>query len=440
MIRFSFLLLASFSLFLAGCGPTVTAQTDGGSMGDPDADSDLCEQLLDPSLVPALCDDTCVSLATDRNHCGTCGNVCDYTRSNQCVGGVCSCGEGFACAGSAVCTLSQGYSFCIVPDPNGETCDIIEGIGCETIAGQTKLCISGLCTEPIGIPEICDGFDNDLDGAVDNIPGISPPVPLSRFCYSGPIATEGVGICHGGQQVCQLGEWSDCNEQTPIPENGLLSCDGIDNNCDGCPDGEFIDGICESVEPLFVDIVYVIDTSGSMSGVISAVKTATDGFSSAFAGNPNINLGIIETSNSPLVRVWHPLTEFSAFSSALGSLPPGGGIEPSYDAIYSAENGDFDIDDLGDPYDFLDFRTDSLRIYVVFTDEPPTGGNTPLGLDQTDVCNALAPRGSVLAVFTGVTYFPLWDECGMLYELTSDPTAMVLDLDDIFTSPCVTGP
>jgi hypothetical protein len=56
-----------------------------------------------------------------------------------------------------------------------------------------------------------------------------------RECYTGTMATDGVGACHGGTQSCQTsGQWGNCVGQVlPVQEN---CTDGIDNNCNGMTD------------------------------------------------------------------------------------------------------------------------------------------------------------------------------------------------------------
>ena len=79
--------------------------------------------------------------------------------------------------------------------------------------------------------ELCDGFDNDCDGLVDENDSGNP---LSRSCYSGPDTTLGIGTCQGGIQECIEGSWSsECiGEITPMTE----ICDNIDNSCNGSID------------------------------------------------------------------------------------------------------------------------------------------------------------------------------------------------------------
>lgn len=77
--------------------------------------------------------------------------------------------------------------------------------------------------------EICDGLDNNCNGLVDE--------NLSQACYTGDAGTLGVGVCHGGVEICSNGIWGACQGQV-LPSAEV--CDGLDNNCNGQVDENIV--------------------------------------------------------------------------------------------------------------------------------------------------------------------------------------------------------
>ncbi|GAC1352901.1 MAG: hypothetical protein NVSMB1_20510 [Polyangiales bacterium] len=78
--------------------------------------------------------------------------------------------------------------------------------------------------------EKCDGIDHDCDGTADE--GCACTTGAKRNCYGGPPGTEGVGLCHGGTQLCAAGGWGKCvGEVLPTPN----TCDGLDHLCNKAP-------------------------------------------------------------------------------------------------------------------------------------------------------------------------------------------------------------
>lgn len=114
----------------------------------------------------------------------------------------------------------------------------------KTLTLITLLLLYGACAPTIPPTpctpqlETCNGKDDDCDGKVDED-------LVTKSCYTGPIGTEGVGICKGGSQKCENGELSSCSDEV-IPQKEKEG-DKLDNNCNGKVDEEeciSVDEIC----------------------------------------------------------------------------------------------------------------------------------------------------------------------------------------------------
>jgi hypothetical protein len=99
-----------------------------------------------------------------------------------------------------------------------------------------RMCVggtfSGPCTgEVLPVTEVCNGVDDDCDGATDEDAGGGP---ITQACYTGPPATRGVGTCRDGTRTCAFGALGPCvGEVVPTVDR----CgDGLDTDCDGLGD------------------------------------------------------------------------------------------------------------------------------------------------------------------------------------------------------------
>jgi hypothetical protein len=201
-----------------------------------------------------------------------------------------------------------------------------------------------------------------------------------------------VGICRPGFYPCIDGEIdeTDClYEITPRTE----TCVGpdLDEDCDHLVNEDFTTELSEDL-----DVLVVLDSSGSMDIHIPAIQSSLDQFASDHVGSLAIKMALITmpgVETPPYYYVETDLTTPEQFILHLYNAQVGGSTEPSYDVIFMAVS---DTNMLG-----LNWTPGASRMVMLFTDE--TGQSLIHSLYEVDVANAVHASDTVVFLYVSDT-------------------------------------
>ncbi|MFH1436486.1 MAG: hypothetical protein ABIJ56_12270 [Pseudomonadota bacterium] len=246
--------------------PDAPADMPADAPFDMPADAPVDTPASDCPAGQTWCAGACVSTASDRNNCGTCGNVClgALHADPVCEDGECgtTCQAGWAdLDGDGACE-----SDCVPADEicNGidDDCDTLcddgfecclgDGRGCTTSCSTagTQSCLAGCAWTACEPPdETCNGMDDDCDTLCDE--GSDCCQGLVGASCTNPAGVSGTRNCGAG---CA---WSACCAAAETCGNSYDDdCDTVAD--DGCSTG----GDCEEV----VDSDWGAGPSGCSAG------------------------------------------------------------------------------------------------------------------------------------------------------------------------------
>ncbi len=181
-------------------------------------------------------------LMTDPMNCGSCGRTCRFAHASAtCDAGTCALGtcdpgyvdiDGVVLTGCEYACTATGDETCNLRDDDCDGTvdegDPGSGASCGSSTGActqgTMHCVGGALTCMGGTgptPEVCNGIDDDCDGAVDQgNPG------------GGRVCGSSLGVCTPGREQCTGGSLVCVGASTP----GTESCNALDDDCDGMVD------------------------------------------------------------------------------------------------------------------------------------------------------------------------------------------------------------
>jgi hypothetical protein len=369
--------------------------------------------------------------------------------------------DGLCTYGKQYCTY-QGWGACEgAMGPTGEVCDGLDndcdGQIDESFPEAAQLCGMqdnieygvGICSPGVWMctdgylscdghvgpgAEVCDSVDNDCNGIVDD----QLPNATMEVCYDGPQATILVGECKPGIRYCVDGSMeSECVGQV-LPSGEL--CDGKDNNCNG--------EIDEGFDTASVDLVFIVDVSGSFS---DEIERTIYGIAPLLEDDITLNfrfslvvIGSRTQQGEPyfdgamqVVTDFVPRDEFLQYleSALIMARTLSGGREPSWDAIRYIVENTFE----------LSFREDSNKVIILMTDETGQTHDPNQRVPELGVAAIVANSPFIVHVYAESGHYGSFDDIfrnrNNFHALENHPTTNEVfeSLRRIFLNICTGG-
>ena len=224
---------------------------------DADCYGSECIEVLGSDVCSPKCgsDADCEGeLTCQEGHCLPANGSCDCDESTH--GAKKSCSETNpigTCFGLQTCDAAAGWSPCDASTPDSESCDGLDndcnGAIDDGLDAPKCTLQQGVCS---GATRQCGGGAGWLPCGTANLPATFEPVELTcdtldNDCdgdadegLKGPPCALSLGVCAGVVNVCVGGTLTGCDYGAAYQEKETL-CDGLDNDCDGLVDNVDID-------------------------------------------------------------------------------------------------------------------------------------------------------------------------------------------------------
>ncbi len=362
------------------------------------------------------CSGSCVDISSSTSHCGECGNICPTGQA--CFDGMCGMRPTVDEDGDTISDFDENRTIDRDTDGDG-TPDYMDsdsdgdGISDEDEAGDTDVRTPPVDSDGDGTPDFRD-LDSDNDGLTDE-----------EETGLGTDPTDADSDDDGESDGVEVSGGSD-----PLDDTDTLGGRG-DFTFDLFPGGmDRTDTLQFEPRIQKADVLFLVDTTGSMGGTITGLRTSLSSLVTGIRGRiPDTAFGVARFDDFPvspygsagsgdvpfglLQRVTTNMSDITSGVSALTLHGGNDGPESQIEAMYQAATGDGFRSPAGtawtapfDPAAGFDasrghgmiggsgFRSDALPIVIVATDisfHRKWGDNTVVAGDRATWCGDRTP-------------------------------------------------